>query len=77
MKTNPTLTSKEIHQSDYDLFAEEIELINKAISDELLIEFLYEGTFIGQIEIKPIKIIKGDKSVFITGIWGLILDESK
>ena len=69
------LTPKEINQSDYDLFSQEIELINKAIAEELLIEFLYDGTYGERIKIMPIEFVTDNKDFCIMGIWTLILGD--
>ena len=71
------LTPKEINQSDYDLFSQEIELINKAIAEELLIEFLYDGTYGERIKIMPIEFVTDNKDFCITGFWTLTLDDEE
>ena len=71
------LTPKEINQSDYDLFSQEIELINKAIAEELLIEFLYDGTYGERIKIMPIEFVTDNKDFCIMGIWTLILGDEE
>lgn len=74
---NSSLTSQEIIQRDYDLFPDEIELINKAIKEELTIEFLYDGTYSERIIIEPIELYSGEKGLLLKGIWVLKLDKKE
>jgi hypothetical protein len=77
IEENPDLTKQELIQRDYDLFPEEIELINKAIEQELAIEFLYDGTYSEPIKIEPIELYSGENGLLLKGIWILKLDKGK
>ena len=75
IEANLDLTTQENNRSDYDLFSQEIVLINKAIDEKLIIEFLYDGSYRERIRFKPIQLSTGNKDLIVMGIWIKKLDE--
>ena len=75
IEANLDLTTQENNRSDYDLFSQEIVLINKAIDEKLIIEFLYDGSYRERIKFKPIKLSTDNKDLIVMGVWIMKLDE--
>lgn len=74
-RVETVVASKEIIQSDYDLFSDEINLINEAIAEDSTLEFLSDGTYKEPIKFKPVEIASGRNGLVVKGTWIYELSE--